>query len=113
MVNELLRTDELPQPLQPLSVDCKPSQPASILSAVTLPTRSGCTNRAAGAVKYFLLYFYKTDELLTMKATVKSASQPIKLVTTKKPDEKPKVKLGTGRNVVFMSDTLFDDDLKS
>ncbi|WP_020604698.1 hypothetical protein [Spirosoma spitsbergense] len=47
-----------------------------------------------------------------MKATTKGASQPIKPVTTKKPDGKPKVKLGTGRNVLFMSDTLFDDDLK-
>ncbi len=48
-----------------------------------------------------------------MKATVKSASQLTKPVTIKKPDGKPKVKMGTGRNVVFMSDTLFDDDLKS
>ncbi|WP_288423849.1 hypothetical protein [uncultured Spirosoma sp.] len=32
--------------------------------------------------------------------------------TTTRPDGKPKVKMGTGKAVLFMSDTLFDDDLK-
>lgn len=47
-----------------------------------------------------------------MKASTKVASQPTKPTPIKKPDGKPKVKQGTGRNVLFMSDTLFDDDLK-
>lgn len=50
-----------------------------------------------------------------MKTKPKSpASKP---VTKKKPtvaplDGRPKVKMGTGRHVIFMSDTLFDEDLK-
>ena len=44
-----------------------------------------------------------------MKIAVKSAPKP---ASTKKLDVKQRVKQGTGRNVIFMSDTLFDDDLK-
>ncbi|WP_460906174.1 hypothetical protein [Spirosoma areae] len=45
-----------------------------------------------------------------MKTKPKSPTP--KSATPKKPDGRPKVKLGTGRNVLFTSDTLFDDDLK-
>jgi len=31
---------------------------------------------------------------------------------TKKPDSKPKIVLGAGRHLAYISDTLFDDDLK-
>ena len=46
-----------------------------------------------------------------MKA--KSAAEPkIKTISTRKPEGRPKVKLGTGTKVLWTSDTLFDDDLK-
>ncbi|WP_460984108.1 hypothetical protein [Spirosoma fluminis] len=48
-----------------------------------------------------------------MKAETKSKPKPIKnTVPITKPDGRPKVKLGTGRHLAFMSDTLFDEDLK-
>jgi len=45
-----------------------------------------------------------------MKTKTKTPTS--KPVTVKKPDGRPKVKLGTGIGVLFTSDTLFDDDLK-
>ncbi len=48
-----------------------------------------------------------------MKTEVKPNSKPAKKTATiTKPDGRPKVKFGTGRHLAFMSDTLFDDDLK-
>ena len=35
-----------------------------------------------------------------------------KTALSTKTDGRPKVKQGTGRHLAFMSDTLFDDDLK-
>lgn len=45
-----------------------------------------------------------------MKTKVKTPAP--KPATGKKPDGRPKVKLGTGIGILFTSDTLFDDDLK-
>ncbi len=52
-----------------------------------------------------------------MQTRINPTVQDDKPVATKKPattrpDGKPKVKMGTGKAVLFMSDTLFDDDLK-
>jgi hypothetical protein len=45
-----------------------------------------------------------------MKTAVKS--EPLNPSVVRKPVGKPKVKLGTGKAILFMADTLFDDDLK-
>ena len=51
------------------------------------------------------------NESLDAPAT-KPETEGGNLSFTKKPDGKPKVKQGTGRHIAWMSDTLFDDDLK-
>ena len=46
-----------------------------------------------------------------MKTATKPKEVPVKQVM-RKPEGRPKVRMGTGRHLIFMSDTLFDDDLK-
>ncbi len=46
-----------------------------------------------------------------MKTSTKPKEVPVKQVM-RAPEGRPKVKLGGGRHLMFMSDTLFDDDLK-
>lgn len=43
----------------------------------------------------------------TTKITPKTSQASVR-----KPEGLPKVKLGTGKNVLWMSETLFDEDLK-
>jgi hypothetical protein len=45
-----------------------------------------------------------------MKTAIKSEALNASVI--RKPEGKPKVKMGTGKNILFMADTLFDDDLK-
>lgn len=48
-----------------------------------------------------------------MKTEAKPNSKPAKKTATiTKPEGKPKIVLGTGKHLAFISDTLFDDDLK-
>lgn len=46
-----------------------------------------------------------------MKTATKPNVVPVKQVM-RKPEGRPKVKLGAGRHIAYISDTLFDDDLK-
>ena len=46
-----------------------------------------------------------------MKTATKPKEMPVKQ-TMRPPEGRPKVKQGGGRHIMFMSDTLFDDDLK-
>jgi len=51
--------------------------------------------------------------IFTMKTETKPKLKAIKkMPPVTKPDGRPKVRQGTGRHLAFMSDTLFDDDLK-
>lgn len=47
-----------------------------------------------------------------MKATAKAVKPNTLPVPIRKPEGRPKVKQGTGSNLGYISDTLFDDDLK-
>jgi hypothetical protein len=53
----------------------------------------------------------KFKEIKAMKTATKPKELPVKQVM-RAPEGRPKVKLGAGRHLIFMSDTLFDDDLK-
>lgn len=46
-----------------------------------------------------------------MKTATKPKVVPVKQVM-RAPEGRPKVKLGGGRHIAYISDTLFDDDLK-
>ncbi len=46
-----------------------------------------------------------------MKTATKPKEVPVKQVM-RAPEGRPKVKQGAGRHLMYMSDTLFDDDLK-
>jgi hypothetical protein len=46
-----------------------------------------------------------------MKTATKQKEVPVKQVM-REPEGRPKVKQGGGRHLMFMSDTLFDEDLK-
>lgn len=46
-----------------------------------------------------------------MKTATKAKEVPVKQVM-RKPEGRPKVRMGTARHLIFMSETLFDDDLK-
>jgi hypothetical protein len=46
-----------------------------------------------------------------MKTATKPKVVPVKQVM-REPEGRPKVRMGTMRHLIFMSDTLFDDDLK-
>jgi hypothetical protein len=48
-----------------------------------------------------------------MRTTTRLKTEVKKLSSVKKPEGKPKVKLGTGKKLLYMSETLFDDDLKA
>lgn len=54
----------------------------------------------------------KHAELKTVKATGGKTKTAKKTTEVRPPDGKPKVQQGTGRHLAFMSDTLFDEDLK-
>ena len=47
-----------------------------------------------------------------MKTTTKTKSVATRTTVIRKPEGLPKVVFGTGRNLGFMSETLFDEDLK-
>jgi hypothetical protein len=44
--------------------------------------------------------------------TTKPTTATTKATTTRKPEGLPKIVLGAGRNLAYISDTLFDEDLK-
>ncbi len=46
-----------------------------------------------------------------MKTATKPKEMPVKQ-TMRPPEGRPKVKFGTMRHIAYISDTLFDDDLK-
>lgn len=46
-----------------------------------------------------------------MKTATKPKEVPVKQVM-RAPEGRPKVKFGTMRHIAYISDTLFDDDLK-
>ena len=47
-----------------------------------------------------------------MRTATKPKTEAKNLVSVKRPEGKPKIVLGTGKHLAFVSDTLFDDDLK-
>jgi hypothetical protein len=53
----------------------------------------------------------KFNKIKAMKTATKPKVVPVKQVM-REPEGRPKVKMGTMRHLIFMSDTLFDDDLK-
>ena len=53
----------------------------------------------------------KFDKVKTIKTATKPKELPVKQVM-RKPEGRLKVKMGTMRHLIFMSDTLFDNDLK-
>ena len=53
----------------------------------------------------------KLNKIKTMKTATKQKEVPVKQVM-RKPEGRPKVRMGTGRHIAYISDTLFDDDLK-
>jgi hypothetical protein len=55
--------------------------------------------------------YKKFNEIKAMKTATKPKEVPVKQVM-RAPEGRPKVKQGGGRHLMFMSDTLFDDDLK-
>lgn len=76
-----------------------------------------------GKTYLFLFYLYAVNRyLLKMSTATKVGSQAKKSKTPKSAavkksyqtwtDGKPKVIQGMGRNVAYMADTLFDDDLR-
>ena len=47
-----------------------------------------------------------------MKTTKTTTANTKTTVTIRKPEGSPKIVLGTGRHLAYISDTLFDEDLK-
>ena len=47
-----------------------------------------------------------------MRTATKPKIGAKKLASAKRPGGKPKIVLGTGKHLAFVSDTLFDEDLK-
>jgi hypothetical protein len=60
----------------------------------------------------FCIFVGKTKRLKNMKSkvTINTKTKPAEAV--RKPEGLPKVKMGTGSKLGYVSDTLFDDDLK-
>ena len=55
--------------------------------------------------------FKKFNKIKAMKTATKLKEVPVKKVI-RTPEDRTKIKMGTMRHLIFMSDTLFDDDLK-
>jgi hypothetical protein len=55
--------------------------------------------------------YRKFNNMKAMKTATKPKEVPVKQVM-RAPEGRPKVKFGTMRHIAYISDTLFDDDLK-
>jgi hypothetical protein len=61
---------------------------------------------------YFIFLCTNFTQMNTMKTATKPKEVPFVKQVMRAPEGRPKVKQGTGRFIAYMSDTLFDDDLK-
>ena len=62
------------------------------------------------AKKFCFIFEQKNRHI--MKATTKDKNKEKMVSDTKKPDAPRKIVVGAGRHLAYISDTLFDEDLK-